>query len=175
MDMKATGAYLKARRTEKELTQADMAERLNITAQAVSLWERGESLPDAGILMDVALILDTSVDAILGGGREAWRFRKRVTVAQLREVMAAIRRIGEVLGRDHFIYETMISALDTRMNAEIERAFEQENVMDAYIGECAIFCARGGDYIDPGDLKANLKNQKALEATLRVLRECGIK
>lgn len=105
MDMKATGAFLRQRRLEKNLTQADTAERLGVTAQSVSNWERGESLPDASILIDVAQIYETSVDAILGGGREAWRFRRRVTVAQLREVMSAVGRMGEILGRDHFILQ----------------------------------------------------------------------
>ncbi len=175
MDMKATGAFLRERRTEKNLTQADVAERLGLSPQSVSNWERGESLPDASILMDVALMYETSVDLILGGGRKAWRFRRRVTVAQLREVMSGIRRMGEILGGDHFIYRTMIDALDRRMNAGIEGAFSSENVMDAYIGECAIECAKNGDYIDPGDLSANLKNRKALEATLARLRERGIR
>ncbi len=175
MDMNATGAFLRERRTVKGLTQADVAERLGMSAQAVSNWERGETLPDASILMDLALIYETSVDLILGGGREAWRFRRRVTVAQLREVLYAVRRMGEILGRDHFIYRTMIDALDSRMNAEIERAFSNESIMDAYIGECAIECAKNGDYIDPSDLKANLHNQKALEVTLARLRERGIR
>lgn len=174
MDMKATGTFLREKRGERGLTQAEVAERLGLTAQSISNWERGESLPDASILMDVALIYETSVDLILGGGREAWRFRRRVTVAQLREVMHSIRRMGEILGRDHFIYRTMVDALDARMNAEVEGAFANDSVMDAYVGECAIECARNGDYIDPGDLRANLRNQKALEITLARLGERGI-
>ncbi|MGI6240231.1 MAG: helix-turn-helix transcriptional regulator [Christensenellales bacterium] len=176
MDMRETGAFLKKLRMEKAMTQADMAERLGVTPQSVSNWERGESLPDAGLLIDIAMMLETSVDAILGGGREAWRFRRRVTVSQLREAMVCLRRIGDILGRDHFIYDTMRGALDTRMNSDVTAAFSEERIMDAYIGECAIACVRNGDYIDPGDLKANLtSNPRALEATLEVLRAHGIK
>lgn len=61
------------------------------------------------------------------------------------------------------------------MNASIEGAFTNDNIMDAYIGECAIECVKNGDYIDPGDLKANFKNRKALEVTCRRLREHGIR
>ena len=60
-DNEKIGAYIASLRKAVGLTQAGLGERLGVTGQAVSGWERGEFLPDTGILQDLALILDTSV------------------------------------------------------------------------------------------------------------------
>ena len=44
LDMNRIGAYLQLRRKEIALTQAQLGERLCVTAQSVSNWERGDSL-----------------------------------------------------------------------------------------------------------------------------------
>ena len=97
-DNEKIGAYIASLRKAVGLTQAELGERLGVTGQAVSGWERGEFLPDTGILQDLALILDTSVDALLGGGSCGWRYRRRVTVEQMTEAIACIRRMRELRG-----------------------------------------------------------------------------
>ena len=57
---------LRKYRIAKNLTQEDIAAYLNITAQAVSKWERNESYPDITFLPALANILGTSVDLLLG-------------------------------------------------------------------------------------------------------------
>lgn len=57
---------LKKYRILKDLTQEDVAEYLDITAQSVSKWERGESYPDITFLPALANIYETSVDLLIG-------------------------------------------------------------------------------------------------------------
>ena len=111
-DREQIGAYIAARRKAVGLTQAELGERLGITAQSVSNWERGETMPDTGLLQDLALILDTSADELLGAGSCGWRYRRRVTVERMSEAISCIQRLRELLGEDHFMYRTMIDALD---------------------------------------------------------------
>jgi transcriptional regulator with XRE-family HTH domain len=54
-------------RKEHGYTQSDLAEKLGISFQAVSKWERGENLPDAFTLVELADIYNISVDEILNG------------------------------------------------------------------------------------------------------------
>lgn len=54
-------------RKEKGFTQADLADKLDISFQAVSKWERGENLPDAFLLIEIARIYGITVDEILKG------------------------------------------------------------------------------------------------------------
>ena len=55
-------------RKEKGLTQAEVAEKLNVSAQAVSKWENGDSLPDVSLLSSIADLYGTSIDELFGKG-----------------------------------------------------------------------------------------------------------
>ncbi len=57
-------------RKEKNLTQADVAEKLHVSPQAVSKWEKGDSMPDISLLPDMAVLFGVSVDALLGVEKE---------------------------------------------------------------------------------------------------------
>ena len=65
MNAEKTGQYIRQRRTELGMTQQDLADRLFISAPAISKWENGKSLPDIAILEKLAEVLDTSVEAIM--------------------------------------------------------------------------------------------------------------
>lgn len=49
------------------LTQSDIAEKLQVSFQAVSLWERGETLPEIGKLTELADVLHVTIDWLLTG------------------------------------------------------------------------------------------------------------
>ncbi len=65
------GEYITQLRKGRGLTQNEVAEKLAITYQAVSKWERGETLPDVSLLPELARILETTVDDVLSpNGKE---------------------------------------------------------------------------------------------------------
>ena len=47
------------------MTQLELAEKLNYSDKAVSKWERGESIPDISVVMQIADIFGVSVDYLL--------------------------------------------------------------------------------------------------------------
>lgn len=67
MQQKKIGEFIAERRKLRNLTQAQLAEKLGITDRAVSKWETGKSLPDASIMLDVCEILGISVNELLSG------------------------------------------------------------------------------------------------------------
>lgn len=69
MDVMKTGGLIAQARREKELTQRDLAERLHVSVQAVSKWERGRSCPDIGLLEPLAEALELTVTELLSGQR----------------------------------------------------------------------------------------------------------
>lgn len=173
LDQKAIGAAIRARRTEAALTQAELAERLNVSAQSVSHWERGESLPDIATLPDLACILNCPVDVLLGGYGSA--YRRRITVGDMQQAIGCIRRLRELLGAEHFMYRVMVDALDQRMNSRIEIAFSDERAMDAYVCEALLECIDQGDWVDATDVRRHICNEKARDFTLRRMQEKGMK
>lgn len=67
MDQIKIGKFIAERRKLKNLTQAQLAERLNITDRAVSKWENGRSLPDSSIMLELCEMLEITVNDLLSG------------------------------------------------------------------------------------------------------------
>ncbi len=57
---------LRALRRGRDLTQGELAEKLNVSVQAVSKWERGEGYPDITMLPQIAAFFDVSIDELMG-------------------------------------------------------------------------------------------------------------
>ncbi len=67
MDQVKIGRFIADCRKQKNLTQTQLAEKLNITDRAVSKWERGMSMPDTSIMMELCDILEITVNELLSG------------------------------------------------------------------------------------------------------------
>lgn len=61
-----TGSFISAKRRALGLTQQNIADKLNVSFQAVSKWENGAAYPDVELLPRLAALLGTTVDALLG-------------------------------------------------------------------------------------------------------------
>lgn len=60
------GEVIKRRRQKRDITQAELAEMLGVTPQAVSRWEMGVSYPDIAMVPGIAQALWVSADELLG-------------------------------------------------------------------------------------------------------------
>lgn len=67
MDQQKIGALIAACRKEQKLTQMQLADALGITDKAVSKWERGLSMPDTAIMLELCELLGISVNELLRG------------------------------------------------------------------------------------------------------------
>lgn len=67
MNQTEIGNFIAKCRKEKKLTQAQLAEKLNITDRAVSKWETGKSMPDSSIMLELCQILGITVNELLSG------------------------------------------------------------------------------------------------------------
>lgn len=67
MDQKKIGAFIAQCRKEKNLTQMQLAELLEITNQAVSKWENGRGMPDVSLLQPLCNVLDISLNELFSG------------------------------------------------------------------------------------------------------------
>ena len=69
MDIIKTGNLIKELRTEKGLTQKELAEKLNVSTAAVSKWENGKGFPDISILEKLSSELGISITELVKGER----------------------------------------------------------------------------------------------------------
>ena len=67
MDQIKIGKYIAECRKKNNLTQMQLAEKLNITDRAVSKWENGKAMPDSSIMLDLCNELKISVNELLSG------------------------------------------------------------------------------------------------------------
>ncbi len=70
-----TGACIKAARKAKGMTQNDLAEKLDVTFQAVSSWEQGKFIPDSDHLPALARELDLSLDVLFAEENPEWELK----------------------------------------------------------------------------------------------------
>lgn len=69
MSPKETGVFIAALRKEIGITQQELAQKLQVTAKAVSRWETGKGYPDITILPEISNVFNVSVNEILNGKR----------------------------------------------------------------------------------------------------------
>ena len=71
MDSQKIGAFLLVLRKEKNLTQEQLAEILNVSGRTVSRWETGTNMPDLSIMIELADYYDIDVKELLNGERKS--------------------------------------------------------------------------------------------------------
>ena len=67
MDQIKIGKFIKEQRTQNNLTQMQLAEKLGITDRAISKWENGRAMPDSAIMLDLCKELGITVNDLLSG------------------------------------------------------------------------------------------------------------
>lgn len=83
---------LKTIRKEKGFSQEQLATRLNVVRQTVSKWEKGLSVPDAEMLIDLAEVLNVEVSDLLGKKIEV-----KDSEEQVDAVAAELAKLNELL------------------------------------------------------------------------------
>ena len=122
MDLQKIGTFLKALRKEKELTQEQLAETLNVSRRTVSRWETGSNLPDLDLLMEMADLYQVDLRELLNGERKNEQMNEELkeTVMQVaayssaeKQRSARVVRIYFVLGILALIAHAALNALDS--------------------------------------------------------------
>ena len=173
-DITKVGNQIAELRKDKGLTQEELANRLNISYQAVSKWERGESAPDISILTDLASILETTTDNILSGDLKLVSYKRKLTVKDASEALKCFNKIGTLLGKDNAFYIGAIEGINSKMNIDFEDYFHDSYKYEALLAEAIIQCIRCGAYVDMSDVKREFKGERWIEIISKFAKEFGI-
>ncbi len=135
--MKKVGRKISELRKAKNMTQLELADKMNVSFQAVSNWERGNSMPDISKLPELAEIFGTSIDVILGakseliesaaeGKLEEYVSENKVSVEELKEAAPILKpdQVERVVGSVDGItkqFENM-----RKKNAEVMAAAKEQ-------------------------------------------------
>lgn len=168
------GNQIAALRKAKELTQQDLGERLGVSFQAVSKWERGETLPDTAILPNLANVLQTTIDFILNGGEKMVEYRGKINVADMINGIKSLEQMRNLLGKENIIYRSAIKGINENMNTDIEDVFVNDYVFEAFVAEAVIQNLVMGAYVDITDVKNNFKHEHFKKIVLEHCARHGI-
>lgn len=102
------GQVIRTYRTQKGMTQEEMAGRLGITAPAVNKWENEKSLPDVAMLAPIARLLGISTDTLLS-------YREELSPQE----------VAEIIGKMTVDWKTM--SFDEMMDNVKQKAAEYPN------------------------------------------------
>ena len=94
MDIIKIGTFIKTQRTELNMTQKDLAEKIGCTDKAISRWETGKGLPDMSFIIPLSKELNVSINELLIGEKivtETSDFESSENVAEI------IKKNDEVL------------------------------------------------------------------------------
>ncbi len=81
MDQMKIGSFLKKLRKERNLTQEQFAEQMNVSSRTVSRWETGTNMPDISLLKDIASFYGISITEIIDGERKNGKMNDEINTA----------------------------------------------------------------------------------------------
>ncbi len=87
MDQIKIGSFLRMLRKENNLTQEQLAEKMNVSRRSVSRWETGSNLPDLDLLIEMADFYQVDLRELLNGERKSEQMDQEMkdTVLQVAE------------------------------------------------------------------------------------------
>lgn len=118
------GNYIKKLRKEKRYTQKQLAEKLNVSFQAVSKWETGETLPDTSLLLTLANELNTSVERLLNGGKIIMKENTLISVKNIVDGFKYLLKVKDCFGEKSTFWLGLVEGINKKMNMDLLDALE---------------------------------------------------
>lgn len=109
MDQVKVGRFIAECRKNKNMTQAELAEKLNITDRAISKWETGKGMPDSSIMLKLCSELEITVNELLSGEKIEMDNYNKISEENLVE----LKKLDEAKNRMLLQLEIIIGILST--------------------------------------------------------------
>ena len=173
MDTLKIGQYIQHLRKAAGMTQKELAEKLNISFQAVSKWENGDTLPDTGILLELCDLLNTTADKLLNGGTLAARERRLMRLEDVVTGFRYMESIGKLFGEDCSFFTGMVEGINEKMNMDLLAYLKDPMTREALYAEVLIQGILSGRTVDMEEIEASFQNKKMVEVIRRYLAKAG--
>ncbi len=164
MDNLKIGRYIQHLRKSARMTQKELADRLNISFQAVSKWENGDSLPDTGTLVELCDVLGTTTDKLLNGGTETAFERQPMHLADVKKGFEYIEAIGDLFGEECTFYTGMIEGINSKMNIDLLTYLKVPTTREVMYSEVLIQGILSGRSVAIDEIEAEFRNENMIAA-----------
>ncbi|MBO4872560.1 MAG: helix-turn-helix transcriptional regulator [Lachnospiraceae bacterium] len=167
MDAIQVGQYIQHLRKKAGMTQKELAGKLNVSFQAVSKWENGDTLPDTGLLLDLCEILNTTADKLLSGGRILSLERRLMRTEDVVTGFKYLENIGKLFGEESTFFTGMVEGINERMKIDLLTYLKDPMTREVLYAEVLIQGILSGRTVDMEDVEANFRNKKMVETIRR--------
>lgn len=114
MNQKSIGEYIATKRKEKNLTQEQLAEKLNVSNKSISKWENGKCMPDYSIIEKLCLELSISLNELMDGKDTA---QGTLKVCDDNQLLDLLRRTQELEKQKEVLYGILLIVLGIASNS----------------------------------------------------------
>ena len=110
MNQIVIGQFIALKRKEKNLTQGQLAEILNISNKTISKWETGKSMPEYSLINPLCEALDVTVSELLEG-------QKSYESINEKQLIDLVRKIQQLEDQKLMLYGIIFSTMGVSMKA----------------------------------------------------------
>ena len=93
MDMVKMGSFLAELRKERNLTQAELGEKLGVTNKTISRWETGNYMPSVEMLEELSTMYGMTINELLSGKKLSTEEYKEMAETNIKETLKESTRI----------------------------------------------------------------------------------
>ena len=140
-DTKLIGKKIAALRKAKDMTQMELADKMFVSYQAVSNWERGNTMPDISKLLELSQILGVDVQELLGSEKETAIVNKIIDqsedikleeVAEVAELMkpSQVEEAVEKASDEEYQVEVLIALAPHLNSKRLSQMIEKTRIKD---------------------------------------------
>lgn len=130
MNQLLIGKYIAKKRKEKNLTQAQLAERLNVSNKTISKWENGNCMPDYSVIEILCRELDITISELMDGEDAKKEVKEEPNNIQL---MFLIKKMQELEKQNKLTYGFLIVVMGIAL-LSLSRLFSGSSAMDFFSG-----------------------------------------
>ena len=102
-------------------------------------------------------------------------YRGKTTVQEMKDGIHALKRMGELLGKDNLLYRCAIEGINEKLNTHIEDAFTSDRIFECFVAEALIQNLEFGKFIDLTDVKNGFQYDHFRQIVLEYCAKYGIK
>lgn len=150
MDQVKIGKFIAECRKRKNLTQSQLAEKLNMSDKSISKWETGKGMPDSSIMLELCSQLDINVNELLSGERlEDSKYQEKANqnIIKMAKESERNKRIKNkficITCIILFILVMLIIAFGIYDNAEVSIAYD-DRIMKCEFVDNEVICSING-------------------------------
>lgn len=176
MDQVKIGKFIAQCRKEQNLTQAQLAEKLNITDKAISKWETGKGLPDSSIMIELCQKLNINVNELLSGERLSTENYQEKANENIVYITKEAEKSKKVKNRIIIIFSVLailfiigITAISIYNNAEIDIAYDERIIKCEIVDNDIICSCEGLSLVQFDHIEININTETYMFITGKML------